>query len=57
MKYCVDLPLAERVVERVVDQLRIDAETRRLVPIDRQRQRRALALLIGCDVLQLRQLF
>jgi hypothetical protein len=45
------LPLAERVVERVVDKLRIDAETRCLVPINRQRQCRTLALLIGCDVL------
>ena len=36
-----DLPLAERVVERVVDQLRLDAEARCLVAVDRQGQRGA----------------
>ena len=50
-----DLPLAEGVVERVVDQLRLDAEARRHVAIDRQRQRRAGDLLVGGDVAQLRQ--
>ena len=31
-----DLPLAERVVERVVDQLRRDAEARGLIAVDRR---------------------
>ena len=50
-----DLALAERVVERVVDQLRLDAVARGRVAVDRQRQRRALGLLVGGDVAQLRQ--
>ncbi len=51
-----DLALAERVVQRVVDQLRLDAVARGGVAIDRQRQRGALGLLVGGDVAQLRQL-
>ena len=50
-----DLALAERVVQRVVDQLRLDAEARGGIAVDRQRQRRALGLLVGGDVAQLGQ--
>ena len=50
-----DLPLAVGVVQRVVDQLRLDAEARRHVAIDRQMERRAGVLLIGGDVAQLRK--
>ena len=50
-----DLALAERVVQRVVDQLRLDAEAGGGVAVDRQRQRGALGLLVGGDVAQLRQ--
>jgi hypothetical protein len=45
-----DLALAERVIQRVVDQLRLDAVARCVVAIDGQRQRRALGLLVGGDV-------
>ena len=45
-----DLPLAERIVKRVVNDLRLNAEARRLIAVDRQRQRRALILLIGRHV-------
>ena len=48
-----DLPLAERVVERVVDHLRRDAEPRRRVAIDRQIGLQAAVLLIARDVAQL----
>ena len=47
--------LAERVVERVVDKLRLDAEPRGHVAVDFQRERRARVLLIGRDVAQFRQ--
>ena len=50
-----DLPLAEGVVERVVDELRCDAVTGRRVAVDRERQRGAVGLLVGGDVAQLRQ--
>ncbi len=50
-----DLTLAERVVKRVVDQLRLDAVARRGVAVDLQLQRGALALLVGGDVAQLGQ--
>ena len=50
-----DLALAEGVIERVVDQLRLDAVTRRGIAVDRELQRRSLGLLIGGDVAQLRQ--
>src|SRR6516162_5968887 len=49
------LPLPERVVERVVDQLWLDAEARRAVAVDRQGQGRAASLLVGRDVAQLGQ--
>ena len=50
-----DLALAERVVQRVVDQLRLDAVARGGVAIDLQLQRGALGLLVGRDVAQLGQ--
>src|SRR5208283_5123827 len=50
-----DLPLAEGVVERVVDQLRLDAVARGHVAVDLERQRRAGVLLVGGDVAQLWQ--
>ena len=49
-----DLALAEGVVERVVDQLRLDAEARGLVAVDRQGQRRPVRLLVAGDVAQFR---
>src|SRR5580704_9494701 len=49
------LALAEGVIERVVDQLRGDSVTRGGVAVDLQLQRRALGLLVGGDVAQLRQ--
>src|SRR5579862_1640511 len=49
------LALPEGVVERLVDDRRLNPEARGLVAVDRQRQHRAVGLLIGCDVLQLRQ--
>ena len=49
------LPLAEGVVKRVVNLLRLDAETRRLISVDLQLQGRAIGLLIGADVAQFRQ--
>ena len=42
-----DLALAERVVQRVVDQLRLNAEAGRLIPVDRQRGGRRIGLLVG----------
>src|SRR6185437_11608863 len=50
-----DLALAERVVERIVDQLRGDAVARGGVAVDLKLDRRALRLLVGGDVAQLRQ--
>ena len=52
MKYCVHLALAEGVVQRVVDLLRLDAESRRGVAVDRQRRGGARHLLVGGDVAQ-----
>ena len=49
------LALAERIIQRVVDQLRGDAVAGGRVAIDVQLQRGAFALLVGCDVAQLRQ--
>ena len=49
------LALAERVVQRVVDQLRLDAVARGGVAVDLQLQRGAVGLLVGGDVAQLRQ--
>ena len=51
------LPLAEGVVERVVDELRLNSVARRHVTIDLERQRRAGVLLIGRDVAQFWQRF
>ena len=50
-------PLAEGVVERVVDHLRRDAEARRGAPVDRERRLEALVLLVAVDVGQLLQGF
>ncbi len=50
-----DLALAERIVQRVVDQLRLDPIARCGVAIDLQLDRRALGLLVGRDVAQLGQ--
>ncbi len=49
------LALAERVIERVVDQLRLDAVARGGVAVDLQLQRGALGLLVGGDVAQFGQ--
>ena len=49
------LALAEGVVQRVVDQLRLDAVARCGVAIDLQFKRGAVGLLVGRDVAQLRQ--
>ena len=48
-----DLPLAEGVVERVVDRLRADAEPRRGAAIHHQRGAEALVLLVAADIGQL----
>ena len=50
-----DVVLAERVIERVVDDLRLDSETRRGVAIDGDGQLRRGILRVGRDVGQLRQ--
>ena len=50
-----DLPLAERVVERVVDHLRRDAEPRRGVAVDHQARLQPRVLLVAGDVAQLGQ--
>jgi hypothetical protein len=47
------LALPERIVERVVDQLRRYPEPRRLVAIDGQGDRRSIVLLVGRDIGQL----
>ena len=49
------LTLSERIVKRIVDQLRLNAEARRLVAVDGQGQRCAAGLLVGRDVAQLGQ--
>ena len=49
------LALAERIIQRVVDQLRLDAVARGGVAVDLQLQRGAVGLLVGGDVAQLRQ--
>ncbi len=49
------LALAERVIQRIVDQLRLDAIARGGVAVDLQFERGAAALLVGGDVAQLRQ--
>ena len=50
-----DLALAEGVVQRVVDQLRLDAVARGGVAVDLELQRGAVGLLVGRDVAQFRQ--
>ena len=47
------LPLPKRIIEGVVDQLRLDAKARRLVAVDGQCIGRAAGLLVGRDVAQL----
>ena len=49
------LALAERVVQRVVDHLRLDAEARGGVAVDGQHRGGAAVLLVGGHVAQLRQ--
>ena len=48
------LALAEGVVQRVVDQLRLDAVARGGVAVDLQFKRGAFGLLVGRDIAQLR---
>ncbi len=50
-----NLPLAERVVERVVNRLRRDAEPRRRHAVNHQGRLRAVRLLVGGHVAELRQ--
>ncbi len=47
------LPLPERVVQRVIDLLRLNAEARRLIAIDHDRELGAAVLLIRVHVPQL----
>ena len=49
------LPLAERVVERVVDQLRRDAEPRGRAPVDGERGLEPLVLQVAAHVDELRR--
>src|ERR1700752_2811865 len=51
-----DLALAEGIVERVVDERGLNAETRRLVAVDDERELAAARLLVGGHVAQLREL-
>ncbi len=53
----VDLALAEVVVKRVVDGRWSDPQPRGRDSVDGQRDRARAGLLIGCHILQLRQLF
>src|SRR5580704_10395608 len=48
------LALAERIVERVVDELRLDAETGRRIAIDVDGELRRRVLRVACHVSQLR---
>ena len=52
-----DLALAGRIVERIVDELRLNPVARGHVAIDAEGQRRAGVLLVGRDVAQLGQGF
>ena len=52
----VDLPLAEGIIQGVVDGRRRDAQSRGGDPVDHQRYGQSSQLLIGRDVFQLRQL-
>jgi len=49
------LALTEGIVERLVDGRRLDAEARRLVAVDVERQHAAVGLLVGGHVAQHRQ--
>ena len=51
-----DLPLAEGVIERVIDGRRCDPKSRGRNPVDHQRHSQPSGLLIGSDILQFRQL-
>ena len=51
-----DLPLAEGIVERVVDVLRRDAKPARCIAVNIDQQSDAVVLLIGGDVAQFRYL-
>ncbi len=50
-----DLPLTERVIQRVVDHLRLDAEPRGSVAIDHECRGGAAVLLVAGHVAQHRQ--
>src|SRR5690242_20473632 len=50
-----DLALPERVVERLIDLERRDSETRSSDAIDHERGLGSTGLLVGCDILKLRQ--
>ncbi len=52
----IDLPLAERVVERIVDRRRRHAQARSSRPVDHQRHRQTAHLLVGRNIFELRQL-
>ena len=57
MKSCGHLALSERVIQRVVDHLRQNAEPRGLVAVDRDGGGGSADLLIGGDVAQHRHYF
>ena len=50
-----DLALAERVVKRVVDKLRLDAVARCGIAVNLHQQRRSLGLLVGRDIAKYRE--
>jgi hypothetical protein len=50
-----DLSLSKSIVQCVVDQLRLNTETRCRVTIDRHNDSRGIRLLISGDILQFRQ--
>ena len=52
-----DLPLAERVVQRLVDRLRRDAHARSRHAVDDQRRGKTPRLLVGGHVAQFRNRF
>ena len=52
----VNLPLAESIVQSVIDGCRRDAKPRGRDPVNHQRYREPSRLLIGRDVFQFRQL-
>src|SRR5689334_4090689 len=51
-EYCIDLALAEGVVERVVDHLRRDSESCCRIAVDEQARLLCIDLLIACNVAQ-----